>query len=350
MPLLFRVESLRKRIFTKSIFFISFPLIFFPSSSLIWGAPSLMTDQDPALRLKALETIKPEKVRDQKTIESLIETLQDPSSYIQSEAMYLLEQIGKPAVPYLMESLKDGTSNKWRILYLLARQNIKNIIPELKKIIEISVQKNDFIPLCTSLYSLGFVGGSDEAAFILNLFLLSSDAAMGKICQIALYNIARRNLYAFFKEVYSVDPYFVKSGEILKKVISNLAITPKTVLSLWNKPAFQAAALFILRHWGSGDISHFFEEGLNRKSPEIQFQAIQAIIDHKLKHLAGKLLPFIKNPVQERVRLLAIDAIRDHLQALTPPQKKDLRQHLLKLLDHDSIELRNKANQTLPYI
>lgn len=350
MPLLFRVESLRKRIFTKSIFFISFPLIFFPSSSLIWGAPSLMTDQDPALRLKALETIKPEKVLDRKTIESLIETLHDPSSYIQSEAMYLLEQIGKPAVPYLMESLKkDGISNEWRILYLLARQNIKNIIPELKKIIEISVQKNDFTPLCTSLYSLGFVGGSDEAAFILNL-LPSSNTAMEKICPIALYNIARRDLYAFFRGIYSVDPYFVKSGEILKKVISNLAITPKTILSLWNKPVFQAAALFILRHWGSGDISPFFEEGLNRKNPEIQFQAIQAIIDHKLKHLASKLLPLIKNPIQEKVRLLAIDAIRDHLQALAPPQKKDLRQHLLKLLDHDSLELRNKARQTLAYM
>lgn len=349
MPLLFRVESLRKRIVAKSIFFIFFTLIFFPSSSLIYGAPSLMTDQDPALRLKALETIKPEKVRDQKTIESLIEILHDPSSYIQSEAMYLLEQIGKPAVPYLMESLKDDIFNDWRIRYLLARQNIKNIIPELKKIIKISAPKNDHIPLYTSLYSLGFIGGSDEVAFILNL-LPSSNIDMGKICPIALYNIARRDLYAFFKGVHEVDPYFVKSGEILKKVISNLAITPKTVLSLWNKPVFQAAALFILRHWGNGNISHFFEEGLNRKSPEIQFQAIQAIIDHNLKHLAGKLLPFVKNPIQERVRLLAIDAIRDHLEALAPSQKKDLRLYLTKLLDHDSVELRNKARQTLPLI
>lgn len=349
MPLLFRVESLKKRILTKSIFFICFQLIFFPRSSF---APSLMTDQDPALRLQALETIKPEKARDRKTIESLIETLHDPSSYIQSEAMYLLEQVGKPAVPYLMESLKkDDISKEWRILYLLARQNIKNIIPELKKIIEISAQKNDHIPLCASLYSLGFVGGGDEAAFISNL-LPSSNTAMGKICSIALYNIARRDLYAFFRGIYSVDPYFVKSEEILKKVISNLAIAPKTVLSLWNKkePASQTAALFILRHWGKGEISPFFEEGLNRKSPEIQFQAIRAIIDHNLNHLAGKLLPFVKNPIQERVRLLAIDAIRDHLEALTPPQRKDFRLYLTKLLDHESVELRNKANQTLPLI
>ncbi len=315
-----------------------------------------MTDQDPALRLKALETIKPEEVRDRKTITTLIETLHDPSSYIQSEAMYSLQQIGKPAVPYLMESLKNRPPsapsppfNEWRILYLLARQNIKNIIPELKKIIEISVQKkNDFTPLYTSLYSLGFVGGSDEAAFILNL-LPSSNNAMGKICPIALYNIARRDLYAFFRGIYSVDPYFVKSEHLLKKIISTLPVTPKTILSLWNKaePAFQAVALFILRHLGSGEISPFFEEGLKRKNPEIQFQAIQAIVDHKLENLVPKLFPLIKNSIDERVCSLAIDVIRIHLEKLTHPQKKDLRLHLTKLLAHDSIELRNKASQTL---
>ena len=63
-----------------------------------------------------------------------IEDLAHSNPLIQSEAQFQLEQEGKKAVPFLMESLRSPqVRDRSRILYLLAKQGKKEILPFLRE-------------------------------------------------------------------------------------------------------------------------------------------------------------------------------------------------------------------------
>jgi len=315
MRLLFPAGLLKKSLNAR---YYSFLTVFIPSLLFAIHEPKLR-DKDPSIRLSALSGI--EKSYDKDAILSLIEALKDPLPYIQSEAMFLLEKIGKPAIPHLLKSMDNSNgTQKWRILHVLAKNKVRKIIPLLKQNIKTAQDHNDEMLLYTSFYALGFVGREEEAAFILN-------NSNHKMALMALHKIAKTDLRAFLKGVYLADKFYEDPENLIKDVIKNLEFTSQTLMSLLseNHPAYQAGALFILRNISAKGTAAFFENGLYSGYPAVQAQALQGIDKNHMHRFFPKILSFIQSESPEIVQKIAIKTIFANMDQLTPKERAYLK-------------------------
>lgn len=271
-----------------------------------------------------------------KTIPSLIEALSDPAPYVQSEAMYSLEKMGKQVVPYLKNQ------DNWRAHYLLAKNGQKEIIPVLKKKIERTTHQEDKTELYTALVSLGFVGGKNEVAFILNLLKKISGIRVPAI--MALHHIAKRDLDAFIGGIDPVHLEETPSRKILSDVIKNLHFSTNTLLSLLNHPdpRTKATALFVLRHIEARGIAPFFERGLASQNPAVQIQAVRGIADLRITALFPKLIEGISARFSPLARKVAIETLME--SGNIPNQ---FEHQMLKWLNHADDDLRRLAIKAL---
>ncbi len=294
----------------------------------------------PSLLSASTRPTTPEYSTREETILSLIEALKDPSTYIQSEAMFLLEKIGKPAIPYFLKYTdSENPAQKWRILHLLAKNKVKKVIPILKKNIETSLNNHTWMLFYSFIQSLGYVGGVNEVAFILN----EKNSCKNAMGLMALHKIAKRNLRVFLEGVYQEDKSYYHSETILGDVIKNLSLTPQIIISLFNEkhPAYQTGALFILRHIGKTGVASFLEKGLLSPYLSVQYQAIRGVDDFKVTRLLPKVISIIHPEMTPEMLGAASHAVSAQLNQLKPEESAYIETKMLKLLVAQKNELEN---------
>lgn len=135
-------------------------------------------------------------------IDSLIEALGNSNLHVQIDAMLKLEGMGKSAVPSLLRHLQtQNQTQRWRVLHLLAKQKRKEVIPILKKMLKDPSTRSQRTLFLSSLYSLAWVAGSEETAFLLDqlkdvTFRDTDTMLMGVL---SLHKIAKTDLSAFLE-------------------------------------------------------------------------------------------------------------------------------------------------------
>lgn len=127
----------------------------------------------------------------------LIHELASKEFLVQSEAMSELDQMGRDSIPYLLKYIQTtNESQRWRIWYLLAKRQRPEVIPFLKKGIEMELKQLETPRyLAIYFYSLAHFSGRDEILFILNH--LPKD--IRHYSEAILYKLAKNNPKEFLK-------------------------------------------------------------------------------------------------------------------------------------------------------
>lgn len=224
-------------------------------------------------------------------IAPLIEALGNHELHVQIDAMLKLEEIGKPAVPSLLRHLNtENQIQKWRVLHLLAKQKRKEVIPILKKMLKDPSTRSKRTLFLSSIYSLAWVSGSEETAFLLDKLkpVTSRDTDMILMGVLSLHKIAKTDLAAFLEGAYLAGIFLETSESPRLKMVSdaikNLPMTESKILHLFRQKnaAKRAGALFILRTLKPYGAESYFLQGFRDKNnPSVFTQATLGIGEYK---------------------------------------------------------------------
>ena len=283
-----------------------------------------------------------------------IEDLAHSNPLIQSEAQFQLEQEGKKAVPFLMESLRSPqVRDRSRILYLLAKQGKKEILPFLRE--EFNKKGHDIQRL---IFSFGWVGEAQDVPRMFEFYPMHGSY------WIFFYHFARRNFEVFLEGLYLKDPFFQFDSTLIE-AIQALPLSSAQWAALFKKPkvATQAGVLFILRHRRGKEAAPFFKAGLQSSEPSILYQAIVGTGECGIRSFFPELLeiiPKVLSQAREQTReaellqkalegaILKLGGTRSHVKllwkraSLAPPHEKILDIKLLLKMNSSVLSLEDQ--------
>lgn len=267
-------------------------------------------------------------------IEELIRKLDHPNLLEQSEASFLLESMGQKADPHLLKYIDSPSlKQRQRVLHILAKHRRKEAIPAIRR----EIEKD---PCSPNLYSLGWVGDAKEVPFILNSRTCGAEDGYPEAAPLLL--IAKRDLKAFLKGVYTHDPYLEGPSSILKE----LRLATPVILNLFQDkdPVLQWGALILLRGPKEKRISlsqaeYFFSKSLDSKNPSHLFQAIKGIQEYRSTTLFKKLIqiaPRLREHSKVWEAFLRLDPWLLHPSLRRQFTREALRRHLGKTVDDEN--------------